>query len=101
MAMAATAAPAPALATAAGARDATRLEPLVCFYYYYYTNVYLGSLNLCRNGDGTSSSGRGSRRDTSRVAGTFLFYFLFISLMFILSPLSASKRRWQQQGLEA
>jgi len=33
---------------AAGARDATRLEPLVCFFFvffiifFYYTNVYLG-----------------------------------------------------------
>jgi len=42
-AMAATAMAVAAAATAAGARDVTRLEPLVCFilfYFIYYTNVY-------------------------------------------------------------
>ena len=38
----------------------------------------------------------GSRRDTSRVAGAFLFLFLFITLMFILGLLNTLKRQWQQ-----
>ena len=56
----ATAAVAAAVVAAAAARprDATRLEPLVCFF--------------------------------------FLPFFPFI-LMFILGPLSTSKRRWQQR----
>ena len=38
-------------AAAATARDATRLEPLVCsflFFYFYYTNIFLDTLTMSK-----------------------------------------------------
>ena len=98
-------------AAVAGARDATHLGPLVCFFFVsfpYYANVYFRSTGTTamtgtiitasstpapiahRNRDGrnSSSSSRCSRRNTSRATGMFFFFrfLFFITLMFILDP---------------
>jgi hypothetical protein len=66
-----------AAAMAAGARDATRLEPLVCFLIFclfYYTNFFKVHV-MRRNGDGSNS--RGSRRDTTRLEPLVCYLFIY------------------------
>ena len=64
----------------AGARDATRLKPLVCFLYLY---IFYFIFSKSRNDNGSPSRSRSRARDqTSRVAWAigivfFLFFFCF------------------------
>jgi hypothetical protein len=68
-------------ATAAGARDATRLEPLVCFYFVFYTILlifFLGPLNALKRRwlqqEKQQQQQQRPRRDKSRATGIFIFY---------------------------
>jgi hypothetical protein len=67
------------------ARDATRLEPLVCFFNFfsYYTNLFLGPLNASKkNGNSDDSNSMGSRRIASRLEPLVRYYYYY--LFFIL-----------------
>jgi hypothetical protein len=71
------------------ARDATRLELQVCFFFVILfcstTLMFILGHSTYRNGNGSDSdstgSVTGSRRDTSRAAGVF-FNIFFITLIF-------------------
>jgi hypothetical protein len=87
--------------TAAGARDATRLEPLVCticfLFFIYYTNVYFSFIQRVKTAMGAAATTAGAR-DATRLEPLVRFFVIFlIALMFILCPLNTSIRRWQQQ----
>ena len=97
-------------AAAAAARDATRLEMLVCFFLFcfYYTNVFLDLLNALkwRWADGSNSSSS-SRRNTSRAAGMFsIFLYTYTFFRSTLtcrngdgSSSSSSSRRSTSRGV--
>ena len=80
-----------AATAAAAARDATRLEALVCFFLYsvHITLIYFQIYLMRRNGDGSNS--RGSRRvnrsgsaaaaTSARLEPLDTFFFLIIYLL--------------------
>ena len=84
--MAVTAAPAPPTAgSAAGAPDATSLEPPVCFIFNITITLMfiLGSLMSKQRWQALAAAAAAGARDATRLESLVCFYFiLFITLMF-------------------
>ena len=79
-------------AAAAAARDATRLEPLVCFQFFYILILFLGPL---KHVETAMAAAAAAARDAARLEVLvcfFLFCFYYTSLF--LDLLNALKWRW-------
>ena len=84
----------------AAARDATRLEPLVQFFFcfhIYYTNVFLGSLDASKQRWQQQQQQGLETRHVSSFWYVFICFSFFYYTNVSLGPLNMLKWRWQQQ----